>query len=246
MRFTGKQVVISGAAGGIGSALTRRFLQEGAQVAAIDRDQVALDRLADTSKNAALWTHVMDVSNEDACAVFSETLRERWAGLDILVNNAGYFPVRDFEDMTYAEWRQVCAINLDSVFLMSKSLLPLMKARGTGRIVNIGSASVFKGPPRQTHYVAAKAGVMGLTRSLANAVGRHGITVNVVTPGLTATPGAAGVFTAQEMEARASMRAINRVQTADDVVGAVVFLASDDAAFITGQTVNVDGGTTLR
>jgi NAD(P)-dependent dehydrogenase (short-subunit alcohol dehydrogenase family) len=166
--------------------------------------------------------------------------------LDVLVNNAGYFPTCSFEDMKYAEWRQICEINLDSVFLMSKCFVPLMRLRGGGRIVNIGSGSVFKGPALQCHYVAAKAGVIGFSRSLANALGQYGITVNVVTPGLTATPGALEVFDMQQLEARAQMRPIARVQTADDVVGAVTFLASDDASFITGQIINVDGGVTMH
>jgi NAD(P)-dependent dehydrogenase (short-subunit alcohol dehydrogenase family) len=247
MRFEGKAVVISGAGGGIGTALTRRFLQESAEVFGLDRDEAALRRLvATTSGHPALSALAMDVSSEADCASVAASVEQLWSGLDILVNNAGYFPVRYFEDMTYQEWRQVCAINLDSVFLMSKALVPLMKRRGGGRIVNIGSGSVFKGPARQSHYVAAKAGVIGFTRCLANEVGRHGITVNVVTPGLTATAGAMNIFTAQELEARAQMRPIKRVQTAEDVVGAVVFLASDAAAFITGQTVNVDGGVTMH
>jgi NAD(P)-dependent dehydrogenase (short-subunit alcohol dehydrogenase family) len=129
---------------------------------------------------------------------------------------------------------------------MSKSLLPLLKTGGSGRIVNIGSSSFFRGPALQCHYVAAKAGVIGFSRSLANAVGQYGITVNVVTPGLTATPGAISVFDMEQLETRAKMRPIARVQIAEDVVGAVTFLASADAAFITGQIINVDGGVTMH
>ena len=239
MRFAGRNVLISGAGGGIGSALVHRFQAEGADVLGVDRNAAALDTLPGQ-------THLMDVSSEAACADLAQMVNARWGGLDVLVNNAGWFPVRAFADMTYAEWREVIAINLDSVFLMTKSLLPMMRRRGAGRIINIGSGSVYKGPARQAHYVAAKAGVVGLSRCLANEVGGDGITVNVVAPGLTATPGAEFVFTAGEMQARAQTRPIKRVQTADDVVGAVMFLASDDAAFITGTTMSVDGGTTMR
>ncbi|MFT8244303.1 SDR family NAD(P)-dependent oxidoreductase [Roseomonas sp. BN140053] len=246
-RFAGKVIAVSGAAGGIGEALTRRFLAEGGAVAAVDRDGAALDRLAAAlAAGEALLPCPTDVSREADCAALADRIRERWGRLDVLVNNAGYFPIRRFDELTFAEWREVVSVNLDSVFLMVRSLLPLMRGRGWGRIVNIGSGSVFKGPARQAHYVAAKAGVIGLTRCLANELGRDGITANVVTPGLTDTPGARGVFTAEELGARAATLPIPRVQRAEDLVGAVTFLASDDAAFITGQIVNVDGGSVLR
>jgi NAD(P)-dependent dehydrogenase (short-subunit alcohol dehydrogenase family) len=247
MRFKGKVVAISGAGGGIGTALTRSFLDEGAKVFAADQDQASLDRLvAGLVDNHQVIAHVMDVSSEEACGGFADHIADHAGCLDILINNAGYFPTRAFEEMTYTEWRRVCEINLDSVFLMSKSLVPLLKKGGSGRIVNIGSSSFFRGPASQCHYVAAKAGVIGFTRSLANAVGQYGITVNVVTPGLTATPGAINVFDVEQLEARAKMRPIARVQIAQDVVGAVTFLASADAAFITGQIINVDGGVTMH
>ena len=247
MRFNDAGVVITGAGGGIGAALTRRFLSEGARVYAADRDA---NKLAALQTECASCDNLriahFDVSDEAACAAFAQSVRHAWGRVDVLVNNAGYFPVCAFEDMTLAQWRDVCAINLDSVFIMSQRFLPLMKEGGHGRIVNIGSGSVFKGPAGQTHYVAAKAGVIGFTRALANAVGQYGITANVVTPGLTATPGALDVFSASALEARAKLRPIQRVQTAEDLVGVVMFLASRDADFITGQTLNVDGGVTMR
>ncbi len=246
MDFTGRTVLITGAGGGIGSALCRRFLQEGARVFAVDREPGALDALDIPSGADQLVKHVMDVSDEAACTALAELVDQRWGGLHVLVNNAGYFPTRAFSEMTYAEWRQVCTINLDSVFLVSKSLLPLMIRSGGKRIINMGSGSVLRGPANQSHYVAAKAGVHGFTRSLANEVGVHGITVNVVAPGLTATAAAETIFTPEQLQARVQSRAIKRVQTADDVVGAVVFLASDDAAFITGQMLPVNGGATMH
>jgi NAD(P)-dependent dehydrogenase (short-subunit alcohol dehydrogenase family) len=247
MRFKDKIVAISGAGGGIGTALTRRFLDEGARVFAADQDQASLDRLvAGLGDDREVFTHTMDVSSEEACGEFAHHIADHAGRLDILINNAGYFPTRAFEEMTYAEWRRVCEINLDSVFLMSRSLVPLLKTGSGGRIVNIGSSSFFRGPASQCHYVAAKAGVIGFSRSLANAVGKYGITVNVVTPGLTATPGAIDVFDMEQLEGRAKMRPIARMQIAQDVVGAVTFLASADAAFITGQIINVDGGVTMH
>lgn len=247
MRFAGKAVVITGAAGGIGTALTERFLREGASVDAADIGEAGLIALRDrVGDPAALRTHVFDVASEAACVEFASRVGQARGHVDVLVNNAGYFPVSPFETMTLAEWRHVCAVNLDSVFLLAREMLPWLKRGEAGRIVNIGSASVFKGNAGQCHYVAAKAGVIGLTRSLAQALGQYGITVNVVAPGLTATATAMETFSPEAMAERAQARPIKRVQVAADVVGAVTFLASADAAFVTGQTYCVDGGTNMR
>lgn len=127
-------------------------------------------------------------------------------------------------------------------FLVTRSLLPLIKVSKTGRIINTSSGSIFAGTPDQCHYVTAKAGVIGFTRSLANALGQHNITVNAITPGITDTPPIIALFPAAVLDEQAKARAIKRRETADDLVGTVLFLASDDAAFITGQTINVDGG----
>ena len=246
-RFFNVRVVVTGAGGGIGSAVAERFLKEGARVLAADLAPEGLAALtARCEAGDRLQTACFDVSEEEACFAFARQADADWRGLDVLVNNAGWFPICAFEDMTLAQWRRVCAVNLDSVFLMTRAFLPLLKTSARGRIVNVGSGSVFRGPADQAHYVAAKAGVVGFTRSLANAVGGYGITANVVTPGLTATPGALQVFAPEAIADRARARPIKRVQTGEDVVGAVTFLASRDADFITGQIINVDGGVTMR
>ena len=243
----GDAVVLSGAGGGIGSALVARFIAAGTTVFAVDVDGASLDALAGTlDAPERLLRLVMDVSDPDDCARLAAAVERETGGADILVNNAGYFPVCDFEEITLEAFRRVCAINLDSVFTMSRAILPGMKTRGAGRIVNIGSGSVFKGPAKQAHYVAAKSGVIGLSRSMASALGQYGITVNVVTPGLTETPGAREIFGHDAMEERARQRPLARVQTVEDLVGVVAFLASADAAFMTGQILNVDGGSMMR
>jgi len=160
----------------------------------------------------------------------------------VLINCAGYFPTQSFEAMSLADWNKVVGINLTGVFLVVKAVLPLMKGRGWGRIVNIGSGSMFEGNAEQTHYVAAKAGVLGFTRSLARVVGSEGITVNVVAPGLTLTPAVAKLMPPELIEAQVKARSIQRNETGEDLVGTVFFLASPDADFMTGQTLNVDGG----
>ncbi len=243
MRFSNKFVVITGAAGGIGSAIARRFLSEGAKVCAVDNRTEALNQLVlDLGSPDALLAIAADVSSEESCKTLSAKVQQIWGAVDILVNNAGKFPVTPFEEISYAEWREVCAINLDGPFLVTQALLPLIKVSKAGRIINTSSGSIFAGTPDQCHYVTAKAGVIGFTRSLANALGQHNITVNAITPGITDTPPILALFPAAVLDEQAQARAIKRRETAEDLVGTVLFLASDDAAFITGQTINVDGG----
>ncbi|MDF5711718.1 MAG: SDR family NAD(P)-dependent oxidoreductase [Nostoc sp. S4] len=243
MRFSNKFIIVTGAAGGIGSAITRRFLSEGAKVCAVDNRAEALNQLVHNlgSPNMLLAIEA-DVSSESSCQYLSAQVQQTWGAVDILVNNAGKFPVTPFEEISYTEWREVCAINLDGPFLVTRSLLPLIKVSKAGRIVNTSSGSIFAGTPDQCHYVTAKAGIIGFTRSLANVLGQHNITVNAITPGITDTPPVLELFSADALDKQAQARAIKRRETADDLVGAVLFLASDDAAFITGQTINVDGG----
>ena len=245
-RFSNKFVIVTGAAGGIGSVVTRRFLAEGAKVCAVDNRAKELNQLAaDLDSPAALLIVEADVSSEESCRILSDQVKKEWGALDILVNNAGWFPVTPFEEISYNEWRKVCAVNLDSFFLVSRSFLPLLKASSSGRIINTSSGSIFEGTPDQCHYVSAKAGVIGFTRSLAKALGKHNITVNAITPGLTDTPPVLKLFPADVLDKMAKNRAITRRETAEDLFGAFLFLASDDAAFITGQTIQVDGGNSF-
>lgn len=236
-------VLITGAAGGIGARVVDRFLENGDTVIATDLGGPALDafgqRHATLSELHAIDADIAEEAGCDRVAAFASSRAGR---VDVLINCAGYFPSTPFEQVTVAQWRRVIDINLTGVFLMVKAVLPLMQGRGWGRIVNIGSASVFLGVAAQAHYVAAKAGVIGFTRSLARALGPDGITANVVTPGLTITPAMSEQIPPEFVAAQVKQRAIPREQTPDDLVGAVFFLASPDATFLTGQTINVDGG----
>jgi NAD(P)-dependent dehydrogenase (short-subunit alcohol dehydrogenase family) len=241
--FAGKITVLSGAGGGIGTEMSKRILADGGTLVAIDQNQESLQRLEELlGKQDRLITFPIDVSDESACTALAEHVKKRCGRVDVLINNAGFFPVHRFEELIYAQWRHVIATNLDSVFLMTKSLLPLMKPIGRGRIVNIGSSSIFSAPAFHPDYVAAKSGVIGLSRCMANEFGKYGITVNVVSPGLTDTPGTRSVFGLEAVQSRAATRPLGRTQVAHDVIGTIAFLASDDAGFITGQMINVDGG----
>jgi len=239
----GRVVVITGAAGGIGSVLVERFLANGDTVIATGRNDSSLHELSNSLKAGTnLITVAGDISSESDCQRIASVARDRAGRVDILVNCAGYFPVTRFDDLSTAEWRQIIDINLTGVFLMTKAMLPLMKDRGWGRIINIGSGSVYEGVPAQTHYVSAKAGVVGLSKCLAREFGGYGITVNIVTPGLTVTEPVLRLMPKELLESQVRSRAIKRDEVAADLVGAVFFLASPDAGFISGQNLNVDGG----
>jgi len=240
-------VVITGAAGGMGSVLVERFLANGDTVIATDTKDEPLEALrAKVGANTKFLTHRADISKEEDCARLAVVARDKAGRIDVLINCAGYFPIVSFEKMTTEQWRQTIDINLTGSFLMTHAMLPLMKGRAWGRIINFGSASIFEGVPGQTHYVAAKAGIVGLTRSLAREIGDYGITVNVITPGLTVTKAVKDSFPTAVLEAQRNGRALKRDEQAEDLVGAVFFLASPDADFITGQTINVDGGKNMH
>ena len=236
-------VVITGAAGGIGSALVERFLADGDKVVALDHSADALESRAwNKEESGRLLPLVADISDEGDCNRVAAAVRDRFGRVHVLVNCAGYFPTGRVETMELAEWRRVIDINLTGPFLMVKAMLPLMKGLDRGRIINIGSASFFSGPPGRAHYVAAKGGLIGFSRCLASELGADRITVNVVAPGLTVTEAVTRDTPEQLIRQVRESRPIQRDQEASDVVGAVAFLASPEADFISGQVLSVDGG----
>jgi NAD(P)-dependent dehydrogenase (short-subunit alcohol dehydrogenase family) len=239
----GRVVVVTGAGGGIGSRIVDRFLANGDRLIGLDWSEPSLKELAATRKaEDQLSTSCVDVTDADAVAGFARQVRQTYGHVDVLVNCAGFYPVVPFEQMTPTQWQEVIAINLTGAFQMTHTLLPLMKSQGWGRIVNIGSASVFEGVVGQTHYVAAKAGIVGFTRSLAMEVGDYGITVNIVAPGLTLTEPVLRSLPEKLVNAQKELRAIKRDEQPQDLAGPVFLLCSPDADFISGQTLVVDGG----
>ena len=239
---TGRVVLITGAAGGVGAKLVERFLANGDTVIGTD---VSADALAALEKElaagSALATLPSDITDERDVARLADLAREL-GGLDVLINCAGFFPFESFEDTTPESWRKVIEVNLTGYFLVTHTLLPLLEEGGWGRIVNFGSASMYPGVAGQVHYVSAKAALVGFTRSLAREVGADGITVNLLTPGATLTAPVLKSFPPELLESQRNGRALERDQNAEDLVGPVFFLASTEADFITGQTLDVDGG----
>jgi NAD(P)-dependent dehydrogenase (short-subunit alcohol dehydrogenase family) len=239
----GRIVVVTGGAGGIGSKIVDRFLANGDTIFAIDNRLDALKTLLETrSAQDRLVAVGGDVSKVGDTRGFADTIRAKAGRVDVLINCAGYYPIVPFEKMTFEQWQLIIAINLSGAFLMVSALLPLMKGRGWGRVVNIASASVFEGVVGQTHYVAAKSGLVGFSRSLATEVGEYGITVNCVAPGLTVTAPVKRNMSASTIEGQRALRAIQRDEQAEDLAGPVFFLASPEANFMSGQMLVVDGG----
>lgn len=245
-----KVAVITGAANGLGQAFAQRLAEDGVDIAVVDIGDCAatVKAIEAAGRKAAAFT--CDVSSPDAVAAMAAEVGKAFPHVDIVVNCAGIFPQIPLEKVTYAEWRRVIGTNLDGTFLVSMAFVPGMKARGWGRIVNLSSSTVGSVVTGFLPYATSKLGIVGFTRALASELGPFGITVNAIQPGLTKTPGAtsrpprAGFATMDEEFADVANRfqAIKRAEEPSDLVGAVSFLTSDDAAFITGQTLNVDGG----
>jgi NAD(P)-dependent dehydrogenase (short-subunit alcohol dehydrogenase family) len=247
MRLAGKVAVITGGAVGIGFAYARRFHAEGARVVLADvvDAAAAADKLGAADRALGVRT---DVSDPASVRAMVEAAVGRFGRIDVLVNNAAVFATlepRPFEDIPEAEWDRVMAVNVKGVWNCARAVVPVMRAQGGGRIVNVASAIVAKGTALLMHYVASKGAVVAMTRALARELGPSGITVNAVAPGLilSDTVQANPAITSFQEGAIMQARSLKRQAFPEDVEGTVVFLASDDSAFMSGQTLIVDGGS---
>ena len=247
MTLDGRVAIVTGGAMGIGFAVAETLIERGAAVLIADREgaTAAAGRL--TASGRRVLGLAVDVASEADTAAMVARAEAELGGVDILVNNAAVFSTltpQPFEAIDPAAWRRVMDVNVMGVFLACRATLPAFKRRGGGRIINIASGVAFKGNPYMAHYVASKGAVVSLTRALATELGPHNVLVNAVAPGFTLSDGVrrnetliAGV---QERSVRT--RALARDMVPADLVGAVAFFAGPDSAFITGQTLVVDGG----
>lgn len=253
MGLAGKAALVTGAAQGLGRAFAVRLAADGADVVLVD--VVPADGTAQMIEQCGRRALALigDVSSPDDVERIRGAVTDAFGGIDILVNNAGCLTEDNFDTLDYASWRRVFAVNVDSVFLFTKAFAPGMRARGGGRIVNLCTIMLALNVPHFPHYVASKGAVLGATRAFASALADDGITVNAISPGQIRTPGTEalgqGVYEngggngPDRFALAAAMQSIKRVGLPRDLVGALAFLVSDEAGFITGQNLIVDGGT---
>jgi pyridoxal 4-dehydrogenase len=235
---------VTGAAQGLGYAAAARLAADGASVALLDRNGERLEAAANAlvAQGFTVLPHTVDLTDEEGVRAAAAAVLSAEGRIDVLVNNVGIYPHRPFEELTYAEWRHVLAVNLDSVFLCTHAVYPAMRERGYGRIVNVSSSTFFIGYPGLAAYIASKGGIIGFTRALASEAGPHGITVNAVTPGLIATEGVLDGEEAGLFDEIVPQQALPRRGEPEDIAECIAYLASPAAGFITGQMINVDGG----
>jgi NAD(P)-dependent dehydrogenase (short-subunit alcohol dehydrogenase family) len=239
----GKVAIVTGGAQGIGRAIAEQLAGDGARIVIADL-RGAEDAAGSFDGGVGL---TVDVSSEDDVARMASETVERCGGIDILINNAGLYAslaMRPFDQIPVAEWCQVMDVNVLSMFLTCRAVVPQMRARGGGRIVNISSGTPFRGVPFVLHYVTSKGAIVAFTRSLAKELGADDILVNCVAPGFTMSDGV--VEHPEVVEALRDVsvgaRTLKRDQVPEDVTGAVAFLCGPGATFITGQTMVIDGG----
>jgi 3-oxoacyl-[acyl-carrier protein] reductase len=245
-----KIVIITGGGHGIGKAYCLGFGKAGSRVVVADIDRSAAERVAAQvtadSGTPAIAIHA-DVANEESTQKLASETAQRFGRVDVLINNAAIFATIPMnrgriEEITPDEWDKLMAVNLKGVFFCSRAVLPIMRKQKSGKIINIASGTVFSGSPGRIHYVTSKAGVIGFTRTLAREVGEHNIQVNVLAPGNTLSEENPTEEMLRFRQSSIGNRSLKRVQVPQDVVGAMLFLASPLSDFMTGQTVNVDGG----
>ncbi|HSC43833.1 MAG TPA: SDR family NAD(P)-dependent oxidoreductase [Candidatus Binatia bacterium] len=243
-RLENRIAIVTGAGQGIGRAIALGMAREGAALVIADLDEAnagAVKREIERGggKASALYT---DISNEGSVrGMIDHTLNEH-GRVDILVNNAGIFPTSSVEEMAEEEWDRVIGTNLIGTFLCSRAVVPHLLTQRSGRIISLTSGRAFQGARHGSHYAASKAGIIGFSKSLALEIAPYGITVNVICPGITDTAQPRGHQTEEQIYAQGQRIPLGRIGQPEDLAGPAIFLASDAAGFITGQTILANGG----
>src|SRR5438093_6902256 len=241
MKLEDRVAIVTGAAQGIGKAVADKLAAEGAKVVAVDVNGDGAERTAAEVDGTAVEA---DISKpDDAQRIVDETI-SRHGKVDALANVAAIVPFTAWDDITFDEWRRIMSVNLDGLFLMMKGVEKPMRDAGYGRIVNVTSNVILAGTPNLAHYVASKGGVWSFTRAAARELGKYGITVNSVAPGLTVTEGVMASPHADAFEFVQMLQCIPRRGVAADIAPSVVFLASEEAGWVTGQLLVADAGMT--
>jgi NAD(P)-dependent dehydrogenase (short-subunit alcohol dehydrogenase family) len=244
-----KVVIITGAGQGLGRAFAKAFASGGAKVVIAERN---VEKAGDVAREIAAGNgHAMvvetDVADENSVDRLAASVDRAFGRADVLINNAAIFStlkMRPFEQIPLAEWEQVLRVNITGSFLCARALVPLMRRNKWGRIINMASGAVTLGRPHYLHYIASKSALAGMSHSMARELGPDGITVNAILPGATFTEIPRQTVTPEQKERIVAMQSIPRPQVPEDLLGIVLFLASDASAFMTGQEITVDGGAT--
>jgi len=252
-RLEGRVVIVTGGGHGIGKAYAARLAAEGAKVVIAEIDEKAAQAVAKELSDAgheALGVRT-DVSDPVSVEQMAEAAVQRFGRIDVLVNNAAIFATvpmsrSPFDEIGIDEWDRMMSVNVKGTWLASRAVIPQMRKQGYGKIVNVSSGTALKGSPSRIHYVTSKAGILGFTKTLANEVGKDNICVNCVAPGSTLSEENPDDSIVKMRTQASATRALKRVQSPEDLTGAVVFFASADSDFITGQTLVVDGGSCMH
>ena len=245
-KLSGRTAIVTGGASGMGRGVALTFAEEGASVAVLDRNEAGAKEVAAAAAQSGVKTVALacDVGDEASVKSAFAAAAAALGDIDILVNNAGIDTTELIENMSTEMWDDMMRVNLDSIFFCSREVIPAMKRKGWGRIINFSSQLAHKGAPQMAHYCATKAGVMGFTRSLAYELVEHGITVNSINPGPIDTPLYMGIPEAWRRAKEDSMP-IKRPGRVEEVVPTVLLLASDAGSFYVGASMNMNGGDVM-
>ena len=243
-----KIALVTGAAAGIGAGVAQLFSEQGAHVFLSDVNGAGVERMASSlrSVGGSALAFAADVRDRSAMAAVVQDAISRFGRIDVLINNAGVYPRRPFLEMTEEEWDKIQDINMKGTFHCTKLVLPHMVEQRAGAIVNISSVVFFLGMKNLTHYLAAKAGVIGLTRGLAREVGEHNVRVNCITPGAVQTEGEKAIVSKEQADSIVELQSLKRRIVPLDIARVCLFLSTELSDGMTGQTLNVDGGWVMH